>query len=110
MNPYMFVIRSIPLPHNKNYRTIRQAIVHVWVMECSINAAQQKALDHIKSLGWNPLKVDNAFSISSELLPRLDKLEADLYQQALSHGISSVFVASPIREKPSESPIEYGEP
>lgn len=110
MKPFMFVIHSIPLPSNKNYATIRQAIVHIWVFETSIDKAQSKALSYIKSLNWNPLKIEYAFEITDEQLPHLHKDEKRLYQTALLSGIAADFLASPIREKSSDSPVEYGTP
>ena len=86
MNPFMFVVKSVPLPRNKNYRSVRQALVHIWVFDNSIDDAQKRALDYIKSLDWNPLSVEHALSISSEQIPHLHKDEAVLYRKASLHG------------------------
>lgn len=110
MDPFMFVIRSVPLPSNKNCKSIRQAIVHIWVLDSSIDKAQEKALSYIKSFSWNPLKVEHAFAITDEQLDHLHKDEERLYRSALLHGIAADFLASPIREKSPDSPVEYGSP
>lgn len=110
MKPFMFVIRSVPLPKNKNYRTIKQAIVHIWVIASDIDSAKLSALTYISSLDWNPLSIEHAFEISEEQISHLHKDEFRLYQKALHYGISADFLSSPIREKSSDSPIEYGCP
>ena len=110
MNPFMFVVKSVPLPRNKNYHSVRQALVHIWVFDNSIDDAQKKALHYIKSLDWNPLSVEHALSIYSEQIPHLHKDEAVLYRKACLYGIAADFLASPIREKSQDSPVEYLEP
>lgn len=110
MFPFMFVIRSVPLPNNKNYRDIRHALVHIWVLDSSIKSAEIKAIDYIKSLNWNPVSVEHALPISEELISHLHKDEERLFQKASLYGIAADFVACPIRDKSPDSPVEYGEP
>ncbi len=110
MQPFMFVIHSVPLPKNKNYKTIHKALVHIWVMDESIQAAQDKAFAYIKSFNWNPLRTEHAFQINEEQIASLHPDEARLYQKAILYGIAADFLASPIREKAPDSPVEFGDP
>lgn len=110
MSPFMFVIRSVPLPCNRHYRTIKQALVHIWVMDTHIDSARSVALDYIRSLDWNPLSVEHALEIREEQIPRFPKEEVSLYHRALRDGVSADFLASPIREKSSDSPVEFDSP
>ncbi len=110
MEPYMFVIKSVPLPNSRHYRTIRQALVHIWVMDSDIDSARENALSYIRSLNWNPLLVEHALEIQKEQISRLPEEEAVLYQKALCGGIAADFLASPIRERPSGSPVEFDVP
>lgn len=110
MKPFRFVIKSVPLPNNKNYRTIKQAMVHICVLSSDIGTAQEKALSYISSFDWNPLKVEYALAITEEQIPHLHKDEFLLYQKSLIYGIAADFLASPVREKSPDSPVEYGNP
>ena len=110
MKPYMFVIKSVPLPSNQHSKTIRHALVHIWVFSDNINNAQTKACDYIKSFKWNPLSVEHAFEITEEQLSHLHKDEDLLYRKACQFGIAADFLASPMRDKSPDAPIDYLEP
>ncbi len=110
MQPFMFVIHSVPLPKNKNYKAIHKAWVHIWVMGESIESAQDKAFAYIKSFNWNPLRTKYAFQITAEQIASLHPDEARLFQKALLYGIAADFLAVPIREKSPDSPVEFDDP
>ena len=110
MKPYMFVVKSVPLPSSRHYRTLRQALVHIWIMDSDMDSARENVLSYIRSLNWNPLSVEHALEIQEEQLSHLPKEEAVLYQKVLCNGIAADFLASPIRERPSDSPVEFDAP
>lgn len=105
--PFMFVIKSKPLPDNNNYYSIRSALVHIWVLDISIDDAREKAFSYIKSFHWAPIVVESAFAILPEQLSHLDTRELLLYQKALHYGIAAEFLASPLRDQDPETPPEY---
>lgn len=110
MQPYMFVVKGVPLPNSRHYRTIRQAFIHIWIMDSDMDSAREHVLSYIRSLNWNPLLVEHALEIQKEQIAHLPEEEAVLYQKALRSGIAADFLASPIRERPSDSPVEFYTP
>ena len=110
MNPYMFVIKAVPLANNENYDTIAGAFVHVCVVGSNINSAEHKALDYISNLLWNPVKIEHAFEMSQEQIDALDAPEAQLYQKSLHLGIAAYFVAYPKEDGNPDDPIMIGRP
>ena len=86
--PYMFVIKSVPMPQNRNYNTAGGAFVHIWVME----SALLRAYAYIRKYLWEPQEVQHAFQILPEQIPELHEDEARLYQTALQYGVAAVFV------------------
>lgn len=92
MQPFMFQIKSVPMPQNKNFDTIGGAYVHVWVMDNSLENAQKRAFAHIRKYNWEPQEILNAFEIRPEQIPLLHKDEENLFLMAQLYGISADFL------------------
>lgn len=92
MKSFMFRIRSIPMPKNKNFNTVGGAYVHVWVMDHALESAQDRALTYIKDRSWTPQEVLNAFEIQQEQISALGKDEENLYLMAQVYGIAADFL------------------
>ena len=90
--PYMFVIKSIPMPENQNYNTVGGAYVHIWVMDGEQEAALLRALTYIKKYLWEPQEVQHAFQPLPGQIAALGEDETRLYQTALQYGIAAEFV------------------
>lgn len=105
MKPFMFVIVAVPSKENRHYRNIFKAKVHIWVMDNNIDNAKQKALNDITAAHWIPQNVEHEFEMTDVQLDDLHEAEAVLYQKALAYGIASDYIASPIHEKPKDSPV-----
>lgn len=110
MNPYMFVIKGIPLKANRNYDIVAGAYIHIWVMDTDIQSAEHKALDYITNLLWNPLEIEHAFEIFQEQIGKLHTDEFRLYQVALNFGICADFLAYAKENDNPDDPIILGHP
>ena len=92
MNPLMFRIRSVPTTENKNFDTVGGAYVHVWVMDSTLENAQNRASAYIKNHGWEPQEILDAFEIQQEQISALGKDEENLYLMAQVYGIAADFL------------------
>lgn len=110
MNPYAFVIHSVPMRENQNFETVAGAKVHIWVMDNDIESAKQRALKYIKSYLWNPIEVEYEFEISREQIPDLHPDEARLYCEAFQYDIAADFVGWPITPGNPDDPVIKGTP
>ncbi len=105
MKPFMFVIVAVPSKDNRHYQNIFKAIVHIWVMDDNIESAKQKALTDIKNSHWIPQNIEHEFEMTGVQPDTLHEAEAALYQRALTYGIASDYIVSPVYEKPKDSPV-----
>lgn len=107
MIPFMYVIKSIPMPESPFYTSISSALVHIWIMSDSQSSALETALAYIKCQAWEPLEIEHAFEILPEQVQGFHKDEQLLYRKALKYGIAADFVSSPIQEgNPSDPTIQ----
>lgn len=74
-------------------------------MDNNIDNAKKKALNDITAAHWIPQNVEHEFEMTDVQLDDLHEAEAVLYQKALAYGIASDYIASPIHEKPKDSPV-----
>ena len=88
----MFVIKSIPNPENSNFFTIAGALVHIWVIDTTLETAKQRAIEYIQSYLWTPQAIEHEFEISEEQIVSLHKDEVRLYQKAQQYGIAADFL------------------
>lgn len=100
MNPYMFVFEAVPEETNERCKEIAGALVHVWVMSDSMEAAKIIATANIKSYHWDVKGIEHEFVIQPEQISRLHKREAALYHLALKNGIASEYIAHPKVPRP----------
>lgn len=105
MRPFMFVIRSTPLPENRNYGKIAGAFVHVWVISTDLSSAQEIAYTFIRHYLWTPEEIEHAFEIEPEQISSLHKDEIALYRQALKFGVAADFVGWLADEGKSGDPV-----
>ena len=108
--PFMFVITAVPDKSNRHFNNVFKALVHIWVMDTNLESAKHRALNDIKKCFWIPQKIEHEFEIKPEQLENLHKAEATLYQKALAYGIAADYIASPIRERSADVPIEVDSP
>lgn len=108
MEPFLFIFDGVPLPENHNYGTINGAKIRVLVMARYAPLAEESAIDLVNKYLWSVKEVEDAFILSPEQISYLDtlnKLDASLYQKALSDGISIAFLAYPKTNRKDEAPI-----
>lgn len=110
ISPFMFVIKSIPSPQNRNFQSIGGANVHIWVMDGEQDAALLRALAFIKNYLWEPQEVEYAFQPLPEQIVALGKDEMQLYRSALEHGIAADFLGWLKDEGESGDPVILWKP
>jgi hypothetical protein len=110
VNPYMFVILCYPLPDNKNYDLVGGAHVHIWVMDNSLEKAQERAFEYIRKYSWEPQEIEHAFEIQPQQIPFLHKDEENLFLMAGQYGIAADFLAWRKQEGQSGDPVLIFEP
>ncbi len=105
MRPFFFVIRAEPTEAAVSAQDIAGAIVHIWVMDSSLEQAEARARSYILDYAWIALKTDYAFEINDKQIASLGAEERTLYQKALRHGIAADFLGYPKKAR-SDGMIE----
>ena len=105
MKPFMFVFTGKPSPEKTELAHIKDAIIHVWVIDESLESARRRAVSYVTGLQWSVESTE----FESEMLPSqlqgLHKDEALLYRRALRLGMAADFVASPKVDGDPDDPI-----
>ena len=102
---YMFVFKGVPAPTNPASVELKQALIHIWVMDPDASIAEERAMRYITDHGWNPTSVEYAFEILPETIPQVGAAESQLYQRACLYGIAADFLASPLAEGAPNDPV-----
>ncbi len=86
MRPYFFHFKVTPAPDSTNTKAGTHA--HIWVMDVTLDAAREHAINRIANDGWQLSETLLELQPDQEQLAQLLESEGENHRKALANGWS----------------------
>jgi len=98
--PFFFVINAEPTAASSAAQDVKYALVHIWVIASSLEAAKTKAMAYLMDYAWIAKEVEFECVPDDGQIAHLDTDEKHNYLKAVRFGLSAQFLAVPKADRP----------